>query len=101
MACDAVTWRSRDGSEGPVYVELGIHGIQYGTKAYISEGFSIVDRSFVLNFNSISYILVIAQYFKASLGDTHWTYPGSLPKTPQDPNVLKLASITTDCERYT
>jgi hypothetical protein len=71
------------------------------TKDYIVEGFSPLDRSFVLNSNSISYILVTAQYFRASLGDTPWTYLGSLPKTPQTPNVLKLASITTDCERYT
>jgi hypothetical protein len=75
-------------------------GVQFGTKVYISGAFSIVGRSFVLNSNSISYILVTAQYFRASLGDTPWTYLGSLPKTPQTPNVSKLASITTDCERY-
>jgi hypothetical protein len=79
---------------------LGSRGIQEGTKVYISRMFSLVDRSFVLNSNSISYILVTAQYFRTSLGDIHWTYLGSLPKTPQTPNVLKLASITTDCERY-
>jgi hypothetical protein len=41
-----------------------------------------VNRSFVLNSNNISYILVITQYFRASLGNTPWTYLGSLPKTP-------------------
>jgi len=107
MACDEVTWRSRDGSWGIRLRRIGIHGIQgssgvqYGTKDYIGELCSQADRSFVLNSNSISYILVTAQYFRASLGDTHRTYHGSLPKTPQPPNVLKLASITTDCERYT
>ena len=75
-------------------------GLQQETKDYIGGAFPPIDRSFVLNSNSISYILVTAQYFRASLGDTPWTYLGSLPKTPQTPNVLKLASITTDCERY-
>jgi hypothetical protein len=37
---------------------LGSWGIQEGTKAYISRAISIVDRSFVFNSNSISYILV-------------------------------------------
>jgi hypothetical protein len=76
-------------------------GIPAEYKGLYSRGFPPKDRSFVLNSNSISYILVTAQYFRASLGDTHWTYQGSLPKTPQTPNVSKLASITTDCERYT
>ena len=35
-----------------------------------SRGVSPLDRSFVLNSNSISYILVTAQYFRASPGDT-------------------------------
>jgi hypothetical protein len=97
-----VTWRIR----GTRLRGFGIHGIQdslgvqYGTKVYISRVISMVDRSFVLNSNSISYILVTAQYFRTSLGDLPWTYLGSLPKTPQTPNVLKLASITTDYERY-
>ena len=55
----------------------------------------------MLNSNSISYILVTAHCFRASLGDTHWTYQGSLPKTPQQPQRIEVASITTDCERYT
>jgi hypothetical protein len=76
-------------------------GLQPDTKDYIGGEFPQVDRSLVLNSNSISYILVTAQHFKVSHGDTHWTYQGSLPKTPQTPNVRKLASITTDCERYT
>ena len=107
MACDEITWRSRDGSRGPVFEDSGSKGSRTprgsstARRYYMVEGFSPLDRSFVLNSNSISYILVTAQYFRALLGDTHWTYLGSLPKTPQTPNVLKLASITTDCERYT
>ena len=45
-------------------------GIPYNTKDYIGRGSPQVDRSFVLNSNSISYILVTIQYFRASLGDT-------------------------------
>ena len=80
---------------------LGSWGIQENTKVYISKALSLVDRSFVLNSNSISYILVTIQYFRVSLGKAPWTYLDSLPKTPQYPNVLKLTSITTDCECYT
>jgi hypothetical protein len=80
----------------------GLHGNGTPTEheGLYRRAFPSVDRSFVLNSNSISYILVTAQYFRASLGDTNRTYQGSLPKTPQPTNVLKLASITTDCERY-
>jgi hypothetical protein len=111
MACDEVTWRieSRDGVPGdgaPKWKRTPCPRTPWEQdstehEGLYSRGFSPVDRSFVLNSNSISYILVTAQYFRALLGDTHWTYQGSLPKTPQTPNVLKLASITTDCERYT
>jgi len=75
-------------------------GVQYSTRDYIGKLYSQVDRSLILNLNNIFYILVTAQYFKTSLGNTFWTYQGSLPKTPQPPDILKLASITTDCERY-
>jgi len=107
MVYDEVTWRSRDGSWRIRLRGIGIQGIQdslgvqYGMEDYIGELRSQVDRSFVLNLNNISYILVTTQYFRISLGNTHWTYHGSLPKTPQSPNVLKLTSITTDYERYT
>jgi hypothetical protein len=49
----------------------GPGGVQYSAKVLYSLGVFPVDRSFVLNSNSISYILVTAQYFKASLGDTY------------------------------
>jgi len=80
----------------------GLQGVRTPTdyEGLYRRGFPPIDRNFVLNSNSISYILVIAQYFRALPGDTHRTYQDSLPKTPQTPNVLKLASITTDCERY-
>jgi hypothetical protein len=63
---------------------LGLLGtvLHQGTRDYIGRRISSVDRSLVLNLNSISYILVTTQYFRTSLGDTHWTYQGSLPKTP-------------------
>ena len=95
MACDEVAWRSRDGSWWIRLQEIGIQGIrdslgvQYGTRDYIGKLRFQVDRSLVLNSNSISYILVTAQYFKASLGDTYWTYQGSLPKTPQNPQRIE------------
>jgi hypothetical protein len=66
MACDEVTWRSRDGSEGPVYEDLGSKGSRtprgssMARRYYIIEGFSLLNKSFVLNLNNISYILVIA-----------------------------------------
>jgi hypothetical protein len=43
----------------------------------------------MLNLNSISYILVTTQYFRVSLGDTYWTYQGSLPKTPLNPQRIE------------
>ena len=59
MACDEVTWRSRDGSWGSTYKEIWIHGIQgslgvqYSTKGYIEGTLFLIDKDFMLNSNSI------------------------------------------------
>jgi hypothetical protein len=40
------------------------------TKDYIIKALALINKSFMLNLNNISYIFVIAQYFKALLDNT-------------------------------
>ena len=64
MACDEVTWRSRDGSWGTRLRQIGIHeiqdslGIQYDIKDYIGKLGSRIYKNFIFNLNNIFYIFI-------------------------------------------